>query len=651
MQINKVKINSYGKIKDKEINFEKGINIIYGKNETGKSTILNFIINSLYGISKNKKGKELSNFEKYLPWGGDEFSGKIEYQLDNRGKFEIFRNFKKKNPQIFNENMEDISKNFNIDKNKGNEFFYEQTLVDEELFLSTVVVNQEEVQLGKNEQNVLIQKITNLVGTGDDKVSIKRAIERINRRQLDEIGTERTREKPINLINRNIQNLENEKQNLEHYEEIKYEIEENKNKLNEEIYNLENGLKFIYELKLILENEELEKEKIKIQENIINENIEKINIIKNKIKDIEKNENNNLEKILEKNKKNILQKNNLNKKMIIIFIFLILVNILQFIFIKNNIINYIFLLTIPIFLFYFIYLKNKINKKIKTEKNNQKIEEENQEKIKIEKNNLINQKDILEKNNLKLNDEKNKIKNKINLKNNLEKEKIKNKYLSKIEKNKINVLLNIENINYEIQKFQNNLNDKKIKLNTIELEQKNIEPKLDELSRIEEELVNNKEEKVNLEELSESMNLAKKVLLESYEEMKNTLTPKFTENLSENISNITNSKYSRVKFNEEEGIIIELQNGQYVPASKLSIGTIEQLYLSLRLSMVDELSREKMPIILDEVFAYYDSERLKNTLLYLNKRFDKNQIIIFTCTNREEKILNDLNIKYNYVEI
>ena len=346
-----------------------------------------------------------------------------------------------------------------------------------------------------------------------------------------------------------------------------------------------------------------------------------------------------------------MQKNRLNKKMIIIFIFLILVNILQSIFIKNNIINYIFLFIIPIFLFYFIYLKNKINKKIKIERNNQKIEEENQEKIKIEKNNLKNQKDILEKNNSKLNDEKNKIKNNINLKINIEKEKIKNKYFGKIEKNKINVLLNIESINYEIQKCQNNLNNKKIKLNTIELEQKNIEPKLDELSKIEEELVNYKEEKVNLEELNESMNLAKRVLIESYEEMKNTLTPKFTENLSENISNITNSKYTRVKFNEEEGFIIELQNGQYVPASRLSIGTIEQLYLSLRLAMVDELSREKMPIILDEVFAYYDSERLKNVLSYLNKRFDKNQIIIFTCTNREEKILNDLNIKYNYVEI
>ena len=68
----------------------------------------------------------------------DDFSGKITYELDNNKKYEIFRDFKKKNPKIFNENMEDISKEFSIDKTKGNEFFYEQTKVDEDLFLSTL---------------------------------------------------------------------------------------------------------------------------------------------------------------------------------------------------------------------------------------------------------------------------------------------------------------------------------------------------------------------------------------------------------------------------------------------------------------------------------------------------------------------------------
>ena len=89
----------------------------------------------LYGISKNKNGKEISDFDKYKPWDENEFSGKIIYTLDNKDKFEVFRDFSKKNPKIYNENLEDISGEFSINKTKGNQFFYEQTNIDEETLL------------------------------------------------------------------------------------------------------------------------------------------------------------------------------------------------------------------------------------------------------------------------------------------------------------------------------------------------------------------------------------------------------------------------------------------------------------------------------------------------------------------------------------
>ena len=133
--------------------------------------------------------------------------------------------------------------------------------------------------------------------------------------------------------------------------------------------------------------------------------------------------------------------------------------------------------------------------------------------------------------------------------------------------------------------------------------------------------------------------------------MKNNVTPKFTANLSQNIEKISDGKYKDVKINDEEGIIIEKENGEYVEIEKLSVGTIEQLYLSLRFSIINELSKETMPIILDEAFAYYDEERLSNILKYLNEKYKNNQIIIFTCTNREIEILDKMNINYTCIEL
>ncbi len=648
MKIQKVKINAYGKLKDKEIELKDNINIIHGKNEAGKSTLLKFMVNTFYGISKNKNGKDYSDFEKYKPWEGEEFSGKIEYQLDNQENFEVFRDFKKKNPQIFNEKKEDISKNFNIDKSKGNEFFYEQTKMDEKLFLSTIVVNQEEVKLEKSEQNILIQKIANLVGTGDDNVSYKRAIDRINRRQLGEIGTERSREKPLNILLRENQNLEEEKQKLEKFKNSKYEIEENKNNLLEKFSNLEMELEFLNKIKKIYENEKIENEKIKIKENIKNENNQKIKINK---KEILEKENRN-KKIFEKNNQKIntliKNKNKIKNKLIILFIFIILINILQFVFIKNAIVNYIFLLTLPMdLIFSILFLKNKKNKIKQLEKENK----DEEEKINNEKNNYLNENKIIEKNNEELENEIKELKNNLNLNIHLEIEKIKNNYLNKIKNNKIIEINEIKNIQEEIDKIQKELNEIKIKLHALDLDKENVEPKVDNLIKIEEQIVNNNEKIVNLKKLDKSMNLAKTLLEKAYEKMKNTVTPKFTESLSKNISKITNGKYNKVMVQDDTGLIVELENGNYVEGNRLSVGTIDQLYLSLRLSMIEDLSTEKMPIILDEAFAYYDTQRLENILTYLANTYKDRQIILFTCTEREKDIFEQIHIPYHLIEI
>ena len=58
-----------------------------------------------------------------------------------------------------------------------------------------------------------------------------------------------------------------------------------------------------------------------------------------------------------------------------------------------------------------------------------------------------------------------------------------------------------------------------------------------------------------------------------------------------------------------------------------------------------------MPIILDEAFAYFDTERLKNILKYLSEEYNNRQIIILTCTEREKEIFEEENIEYNLINL
>ena len=638
MKIKELKINNYGKLEDVNINLENKINIIYGKNESGKSTLLNYIKNIFYGISKNKNGKEISDFEKYKPWGKENYSGKLKYELDNGEEFEIFRDFNKKNPKIFNSELEEVTKQFEVDKKDGVQFFYEQTGVDETTFTSTVLAMQDQVKLDKQEQSILIQKLANLAGTGDDNLSYKKIIDKLNKMQIEEIGSDRSQARPINIVREKLNADEIALKELHTSQEDKESLENKKKYYEIKINSLEDELKILNNINIIKESQKAEEEKIKIKEQYVNEKNKKIEELKSEM----------LNKKSEG--KNIKYKNKMNikKYIIILFIFLI-INIVIFVlnknYMKNNIINILNCLLIPIYLLSIVILeknkKNKINKKIKIEN----------EKINSEINLLNKQIEILteEKHNgeKEIKNEQIKLDNKIeekinNLKNNFENKININLYLDKLQEN---------NVREDILNKQEEINKMKLEFQKLKINEENISNKLENILNIKEEYEALKEELKDLEEKNKIINLTKEYLERAYIKMKNNITPKFTENLSQNIAKISNNKYNKVSLNEDKGLVVENEFGDYIPAERLSVGTIDQLYLSLRLSMIDDLSCEKMPIILDEAFAYYDNYRLKNILNFLNCNLKEHQVIIFTCTKREKEMLEELNIDYNLVDI
>lgn len=648
LEIKKIKINAYGNLKNKEIYFKNKINIIYGKNESGKSTLLNFIKNSFYGISKNKNGRDISDYEKYKPWTGDEFSGKIQYGLDNGEIYEIYRDFHKKNPQILNGNLEDISKQFSMDKKDGNQFFYEQTKMDENTFLSTVVSMQQEVKLGAQNQALLIQRIANLAGTGDDNISYKKLLDSLSKRQLEEIGTQRSQEKPINIVEKKLKEIENMLEQLKENENKKYAFEIEKNRVQKNIQYLEIKNNILKELKIVKENNKIEKEKLEIKNILKKENEEKIKKLNNK-----KLENetilNEIKMQIEKNNSILkINKNTIKKYSVSYFI----------IFILNMIINLILKNTIGYILGIFIFLATTgflIFKLNKIKKENKKI---NQDEIKNEEEelkNIIKKIDteilILEKNIEENILEIEKINQKIQKEYDVEKEKIKNAYYLKINPNELQYILQQENIEYILEKNYQEYHNENLKLHSIDLGRQNIMPQLEKMVNLQEEKQYLEERKQDLLEKNTAIEIAKECLENAYEKMRNNVTPQLTKQLSKQMQKISGGKYDTLYINADNKIIIENQNGEYIPVERLSIGTIDQIYLALRLAMINELSDETLPILLDESFAYYDDDRMENILQFLATEECPNQILIFTCSKREVKILENHNIPYNLVEI
>ena len=284
----------------------------------------------------------------------------------------------------------------------------------------------------------------------------------------------------------------------------------------------------------------------------------------------------------------------------------------------------------------------KVRKSIKVKK--KKIQKTYIQKSEIEKQmEVLDVKiDLLEKTNDEIEKEISALKNDMTKNINIEKMHIEKDYPN------INATeLRNSNLELLIQNNKRNLEDLRLEVHKAEFSKESIDPELERLLKLEEMLEIEKENLRNLETKAEEINFAKNLIDESYKEMKQNVTPRFSKILSENIHKVSNGKYQNVSIND--GVIVELEYGKRVRSEELSIGTIEQIYLSLRLALINELSKEKMPIMLDEIFAYYDDERMKSALDFLSKT--GHQIIIFTCTNREKEMLDSMKMQYKYIEL
>ncbi len=625
MKIKNLKINNFGKLKDKQIELKEDINIIYGENESGKSTLLKFITSMLYGINRNKAGNYASDYERFTPWSESDFSGKISYKLDNGKKYEVFRDFTKKAPKVFDENMEEVTKEFTIDKTKGSRFFVDQTQVEEELFLSTIVSEQQAVKLDIKEQNDMIQKMTNILGTGEDNISFKNTINKLNKKLTNEIGTKNTKEKPINILEKRKKELEEELKYLERFNNEKYELDGIKKEEEILVNQKEMELKFAKEIQGLNNNQIIKKERIKVLKEAETEKKKEIDELQEKLKNME-----------EPDEKEVRKKSSITEIALILIIGIIIGFAINQVAIKIIAI-FVSLIIAGIITFNLIRKINR-NRKIKEDIENKKRNYE----LEIAKQEKNLQQRIVE------NQEK---ENEIILQYEVEKQKLKYANKENLNNEAMEKISNTARIEELVKELQNNINESKLNLHRIELDEKNVLPKLESLSQKTEELEGINEELESLIFIEKSIIMAKENIEQAYSEMKNNISPKFTGKLSETIKKISNEKYSKVRLSDEYGLIVENEKGDFIPAVALSIGTIDQLYLSLRLATVDDISTEKLPIILDEPFAYFDDKRLENVIRFLKDNYSDRQIIIFTCTDREEKIMHKNKYEYNLIKL
>lgn len=749
MKIIRLDLISFGRFNNYTIEFGDKFNLIYGLNESGKTTISKFIEGVFYGFIKPylKRTVYTEDYEKYRPWNSENYEGSILVEKDNK-RFVIYRNFKEKYFNIFNEttgNNETELDGFNQDNlSFPGEYFFK---MPSDIFKSTVFSNLKELDAENKNVSSIVDMLLNSSDSNNDSVSFKKALDNLEKMKSN-IGTKQSKAKPLGSLYQKKFDLEDEIKNIN---KDKKEYEDSLNKLNE--YKLRHEKLLLNKEKLVNLHKKNDIEKIEDAKNykmqILKEKaslLDRVSKIKY-INDIDEDDVNSLEyqnKLLNDNRitfnelskqKKLLSKdyyqlkaklsnyetirdyideiNNLIEKL----------NGISKLKIKLSIIGVIVTLIIAgmiymmgytkeiviapvLFVLYYIFviISNKFQRLSYNRQLNKIVKKINQITNMSYKNynevindfrydsNMDKSIDYLSKLEGQLQDidskldsiinedesSKSKINNILSSSRNLKNIDVEDYRRKKIEYNQL--MDRISDKDDQLQKISSeydfsilleNINSDSIKLEDNDIKDINLlnreidesiekNAKLFERTKILEKSVNlllEKEERLadineNIQKYENeitSIELAMDLINKSINKLHKNFIPRINKKVSEMMAYSTKDKD---KFRVDENLDVSIYDGvKFYEQKHLSSGTFDLLSVFIRISVLEELMGLDYLMILDDCFVQLDDVRYKKCLDLLFKISNNNQIILFSCQNRDEQLLNELDIIYKKIEL
>ncbi|HRC81921.1 MAG TPA: AAA family ATPase [Sedimentibacter sp.] len=217
--------------------------------------------------------------------------------------------------------------------------------------------------------------------------------------------------------------------------------------------------------------------------------------------------------------------------------------------------------------------------------------------------------------------------------------------IKEIDKNEVQ--LNIFRLNEEKTAMLKSIDE-------IHNEIEDIEENTRSLAEIEEEISFYENKIGSIKNKVKAAEIAAEKIRQISNSIKGDFMPLLRTTISDNFSYLTGGRYKRVNIDENMNITVmsEEEGDRKIELENLSGGTLDQLYLSLRIALSSILSgNQNIPLILDDSFVQYDATRLRKSLEMLARESERRQVILFTCQEREADLARQMNIPFNYIRL
>ena len=634
MRIIAVHIYGYGKLTDRTFNFKEGFNLVLGKNESGKSTLMSFIKAMLYGHKKNEREKDgfIPEVKKYKPWNSDKYGGYLILETDEKKILRVERDFNGKTLSVYNEYGEEITNEFSF--SKENEMIGQDLLgMDYECFINSSFMCQDKNLLYAEDKEHIAQKLMNIKESGEEQISVGKAVKKL-KEGITLLGNERTKGRKYNILSAQIReeeikltNMQNENKKCMEYlaeaEEIKKELEEleNEEKLckKSETFNRVNENIEEYERY----NSEIEQLKKKLSDTDIDayeKRRKEFDTVAEQYKDAEKI----YERLSEKEKRN-----NAKRTAFAILAILIIATGAVLAITTDILLLLCASAAIPFIVLFLIMRKKNKELIIQAEKLENMIKTKNE----------LAQIEIVLGNDKSFNEL---IKRYTGLQEDILRKEDVLDYSALLEKADFHNPQGKEpKWNYE--ECLTLIREKRERLAVVKAQLKEYMNSDEQTASQEERIELLKEQMKAVEEKQKALQYAIDGIEQASKQIREEIIPKMNRKMSEYLKMITAGNHDNLSTGSTMDLNTE-HNKTIRSVYNFSDGTLRQMYLAFRLAAAKVFSSECVtPVFMDETLVYYDEERKRSTFDFLYELSRHNQILFF-ATDMEESLLEGKDI-------
>lgn len=622
MIIREANIGKFGKLENQKYQFSQRINVIYGANESGKSTLMQFLKAMLFGLEKTRVRKTLDTYNRYEPWDTPAyFYGSMIFETGQQ-QFLLEQNFyyKEKRARLVNiRDGEELSVEYgDLDMLLGN--------VSAAAYENTCCIGQEQLLPGRELGVLLEDERSNLAQTGSGDFQLSKALQELEQKRKNAEKTrkelEQQRLSHIHQLEVNQQVLERDIAGLKAQQEKQSTqqgtVQEQVRALQQQMEPVQTAYQTVcrreQELKSAVAQEQLEWEQAE-REQWKREQFRR--------------EQEEAEALQQKSGKNA----GFSPLLLIGVAGLILAPVLrsamdgfQKIAPALNIICIILILAGLVS----AYRKSREKKTADSgQKHRQSVNDsvQNHREQDSRANDRANLQSVERKGRKAALDQQ--------LQRVCQQKSVLEEQLQQLKDQKKALQLQAARQEGSGDQLQSQIQEKEVEL-------ENLTEQVAELQQETPEEHNARADREALELASETMSrLAAR--------MSKTLEHTLDKEMSGILAQITGNVHEQLQVTDGQGIVLAEQMQKRTPEA-YSQGTMQQAYFSYRMAAGHMLMKEEpLPFLLDETFANYDEERLRQTLRWLAEQ--ENQIFLFTCRETEMRLLTEEDILFASIRL